>query len=132
MTWMIYGANGYTGRLVADLAVQRGQKPVLAGRDDRRLAELADALGLERFVEIEEDIGRLSASNPHELMRAMEVQHILDCAKLAAHASLFRTESRWGLYHYRVDYPERDDAEWFVHCHTRKGAGGVMESTTST
>jgi short subunit dehydrogenase-like uncharacterized protein len=47
MTWMIYGANGYTGRLVAELAVQRGQKPVLAGRDERAVAELAAPLGLE-------------------------------------------------------------------------------------
>jgi len=85
-------------------------------------------LGLERFAEIGEDIKRLSAANPHELMRAMEVQHIHDCAKMAAHASLFRTESRWGLYHYRVDFPERNDADWFTHCHLRKSAAGHMES----
>ena len=47
MTWMIYGATGYTGRLVAELAVQRGQRPVLAGRNDRDLAELAGRLDLE-------------------------------------------------------------------------------------
>jgi saccharopine dehydrogenase (NAD+, L-lysine-forming) len=47
MTWMIYGANGYTGRLVAELAVQRGHRPVLAGRNDRELAELAGRLDLE-------------------------------------------------------------------------------------
>ncbi len=32
MNWMIYGANGYTGRLIAVEAVHRGMKPVLAGR----------------------------------------------------------------------------------------------------
>jgi short subunit dehydrogenase-like uncharacterized protein len=47
VTWLIYGANGYTGKLVADLAVQRGHGPVLAGRDERALAELAARLGLE-------------------------------------------------------------------------------------
>ena len=85
-------------------------------------------LGLERFGEIGEDLGALVAANPHELMRALEVGHIYDCARMAAQASLFRTESRWGLYHYRADYPERDDAEWFVHCHLRKNAAGEMES----
>ena len=30
--WMIYGANGYTGELIAREAVSRGLKPVLAGR----------------------------------------------------------------------------------------------------
>ncbi len=85
-------------------------------------------LGLERFEEIGEDMQTMSASSPHELMRAMEVGHIYDCARMAAHASLYRTESRWGLYHYRVEYPERNDAEWFAHCHLRKGADGAMES----
>ena len=54
--------------------------------------------------------------DPHELMRAMEAHSIRDCAEMAARASLFRTESRWGLYHHRVDHPERDDANWFCHC----------------
>lgn len=31
-TWMIYGATGYTGRLVTDLAVAHGHRPVLGGR----------------------------------------------------------------------------------------------------
>ena len=30
--WMIYGANGYTGELIAREAVARGLKPILAGR----------------------------------------------------------------------------------------------------
>ena len=57
------------------------------------------------------------ARNAHELMRALEVASILDCADMAAFASLFRTESRWGLYHLRVDYPAKDDANWFCHTH---------------
>jgi succinate dehydrogenase/fumarate reductase flavoprotein subunit len=55
------------------------------------------------------------ARNAHELMRALEASSILDCADMAAHASLFRTESRWGLYHLRTDYPEKNDEEWFCH-----------------
>jgi succinate dehydrogenase/fumarate reductase flavoprotein subunit len=38
---------------------------------------------------------------------------------MAAAASLFRTESRWGLYHLRSDYAGRDDDNWF--CHTLLG-----------
>jgi short subunit dehydrogenase-like uncharacterized protein len=44
--WMIYGANGYTGRLVARLAVQRGQRPILAGRDGAAVGALAAELDL--------------------------------------------------------------------------------------
>jgi succinate dehydrogenase/fumarate reductase flavoprotein subunit len=85
-------------------------------------------LGLERFAEIGEDMEHMSAENPHELMRAMETSFIHDCANMAAKASLFRTESRWGLYHYRVDFPERNDAEWFAHCHLKKDEKGEMHS----
>jgi saccharopine dehydrogenase (NAD+, L-lysine-forming) len=47
MTWMIYGAYGYTGRLVAALATERGELPVLAGRDGRRLRDLGELFELE-------------------------------------------------------------------------------------
>lgn len=85
-------------------------------------------IGLERFAMIEQDIEQIKANNPHELMRAMEVSVIRDCAEMAARASLFRKESRWGLYHYRVDYPKRNDNEWFYHCHLKKNAQGNMFS----
>lgn len=81
-------------------------------------------IGLERFEEIRNDLSMLCANDPHELMRAMEVEFILDCAEMAAKSSLFRTESRWGLYHYRVDYPESNSDEWFVHVQTTKGEDG--------
>jgi len=83
-------------------------------------------IGLERFAEIREDLEHMSACNPHELMRAMEVHSIRDCAEMAARASLFRTESRWGLYHLRADYPERDDANWFCHVQLKRGDDGAM------
>jgi short subunit dehydrogenase-like uncharacterized protein len=45
-TLLIYGANGYTGRLVAAQAVAEGLAPMLAGRDARAVAGLAAELGL--------------------------------------------------------------------------------------
>ncbi|HQT00930.1 MAG: fumarate reductase/succinate dehydrogenase flavoprotein subunit [Hydrogenophilales bacterium 16-64-46] len=83
-------------------------------------------IGLTRFAEIREDLAQMSATSPHELMRAMEVHFILDCAEMAARASLYRTESRWGLYHYRVDFPEKNDADWFCHAQLKKGDDGEM------
>jgi short subunit dehydrogenase-like uncharacterized protein len=44
--WMIYGANGYTGELIAREAAARGLKPILAGRSRDRLAPLAAELDL--------------------------------------------------------------------------------------
>lgn len=85
-------------------------------------------IGLQRFDEIREDLAQLRAADAHELMRAAEVSAILDCAEMAARASLYRTESRWGLYHHRVDFPERNDDEWFCHAHLKKDASGRMTS----
>ncbi len=48
--WMIYGANGYTGELIAREAKQRGLTPVLAGRNREKLAALAGELGFESRV----------------------------------------------------------------------------------
>lgn len=48
--WMIYGANGYTGELIAREAVRRGQHPILAGRNAERVHALARELGCEARV----------------------------------------------------------------------------------
>ena len=87
-------------------------------------------IGLARFEQMREELPLMSAANPHELMRAMEVHFIRDCAEMAARASLFRTESRWGLYHYRVDYPERNDQDWFVHVQVQGTPEGAMRCFT--
>ena len=48
--WLLYGAYGYTGELVAREAVKRGLEPVLAGRDREKTEALARELGLEARV----------------------------------------------------------------------------------
>ncbi|EWM12789.1 MULTISPECIES: trans-acting enoyl reductase family protein [unclassified Kutzneria] len=56
---MVYGANGYTGRLIAQLAGQRGERPVLAGRSAEKLEPLAREFGLEHRVVPLDDQDRL-------------------------------------------------------------------------
>lgn len=84
-------------------------------------------LAQDRFAETRSAMeNEMVARNAHELMRSLEVSSILDCADMAAHASLFRTESRWGLYHNRADYPERDNENWFCHSLLSKDENGKM------
>lgn len=45
--WLIYGAYGYTGELIAREAHKRGMKPVLAGRNIEKLQTLGKELDLE-------------------------------------------------------------------------------------
>ena len=44
--WMIYGATGYTGRLIAIEALKRGLKPTLAGRNAEKVSAMAEEFGL--------------------------------------------------------------------------------------
>jgi succinate dehydrogenase/fumarate reductase flavoprotein subunit len=89
----------------------------------KRKYELAQA----RFAELRDDLEtRMLARNAHELLRALEAASILDCADMAAFASLYREESRWGLYHLRTDFPAKDDANWFCHTLLSKRQGRMV------
>ncbi len=71
--WMIYGANGYTGELIAREAVKRGLRPVLAGRGQSQVEALAHELGLESRV--------FSLTDPEEVARQLAGHAlILHCA----------------------------------------------------
>lgn len=70
---MVYGANGYTGELVAKLAVQRGEQPKLAGRSAEKIAPLAQRLGCEYVV--------VDLDNRRALRTALaDVQVVAHCA----------------------------------------------------
>jgi succinate dehydrogenase/fumarate reductase flavoprotein subunit len=86
--------------------------------------------GLSHFLRAEQELAEVGATSPHELMRVHEGHFIRDCAEMAARASLFRKESRWGLYHYRQDYPELDDRDWFLHVNLKRNAAGEMTTFT--
>jgi len=61
---MIYGANGYTGKLIAEYAIAQGLKPILAGRNKPAISNLGEKLSLETRIfsldSVEEIIHQLS------------------------------------------------------------------------
>jgi short subunit dehydrogenase-like uncharacterized protein len=72
-TFLIYGSYGYTGKLIAELAVQKGFKPVLAGRNEKKLRAQAESLNLEYRV--------FSLDDTPALYSALEaVEGVLHCA----------------------------------------------------
>jgi len=48
--FLLYGANGYTGELIAREAKAQGLAPVLAGRSEEKIRPLAEELGFEYRV----------------------------------------------------------------------------------
>jgi short subunit dehydrogenase-like uncharacterized protein len=65
--YLVYGANGYTGRLIARYAVERGHRPILAGRNVRAVEAVGSELGLQA--------------------RLFDVRAVLHCAGPFAHTS---------------------------------------------
>lgn len=88
-------------------------------------ALLKEGLDLLRSFR-EEIVPKLTASNPHELMRTHEVLDILSVAELVLHASLARKSSSAPLCFSRSDYPELDPVQDRKHIVIRQENGVVM------
>ena len=73
MSFLIYGANGYTGELITSYAVQRGLKPMLAGRNAIKIEELAKKHHLDYRVFSLDETSRLDAA-------LQDVEMVLHCA----------------------------------------------------
>ena len=61
MSFLIYGANGYTAELIARLARERGLRPILAGRSAGPVSAVASRLGFEHRIFGLDDAGALDA-----------------------------------------------------------------------
>jgi short subunit dehydrogenase-like uncharacterized protein len=71
--FLIYGANGYTGELIVRFAVERGMKPILAGRNAEKVAELAKKFNLDYRIFALEETEKLESA-------LREVNFVLHCA----------------------------------------------------
>ncbi len=49
-SWMIYGATGYSGELVVERAVKAGMKPIVAGRSESKVKQVAQRHDLDYRV----------------------------------------------------------------------------------
>jgi short subunit dehydrogenase-like uncharacterized protein len=73
MSMLLYGAYGYTGRLIAQEAVDRGLQPILAGRDPAQLNAMGQRLDLPTRA--------VSLSESKRLRSVLEeVSAVLHCA----------------------------------------------------
>jgi len=109
MQWMIYGANGYTGRLIAQEAQQRGLSPILAGRGEA-VAALAQQLGFahRRFDLADRDAVRVGLDG---------VGLVLHCAGPFSATSASMLEGCLDAGAHYLDITGEIDV--FAHCHAQ-------------
>jgi succinate dehydrogenase/fumarate reductase flavoprotein subunit len=102
-----HGTRGRDGWPDANLALQRLMSSYMG---DIR-SEQGLQIGLYRLEELirEWEIG---ARNPHETMRALEVDNLATIARACLTAALERRASSRYHLHFRVDYPQWDPPEW--------------------
>jgi succinate dehydrogenase / fumarate reductase flavoprotein subunit len=119
-----------TGRRVAAIKTELGEAM------DRYVAVFRDAEGLDKALEI---VRRLKEEAPNagiddkgsifnqDVIGAIELGYMLDCAETIVVAAQERKESRGAQS--RTDFPERNDTEWLKHIDiSLNGDGGPQIS----
>ena len=71
--FLIYGSYGYTGQLIVEHALQEGLRPLLAGRNEKKLQEQAGKHNLEYRAFALKDTAALDSA-------LLEVEAVLHCA----------------------------------------------------
>ena len=121
--------------------------------DGRRLSEIKDELGttmheyvavyrdeegLDKAYEIVQRLKEESAKayiDDHgrvfnqDVLGAIELGYLLDCAEATIVSALERKESRGAQF--RLDYPDRDDDAWLKHINVTRGVDGEPEISYS-
>ena len=68
---------------------------------------------------------RLTAANPHEMTHCLEIRNLIECGRMNLRATIERRESRYNILQ-RLDYPERDDDNFFCFLSQRLENGRVV------
>jgi succinate dehydrogenase flavoprotein subunit len=112
----IMGHEKGNGRRISEIRRELGDTM------DKYVAVFRDAKGLETALET---VRRLKEEAEHayiddkgsvfnqDLLGALELGYMLDCAECTCVAAIHRTESRGAQF--RTDFPERNDEEWLKH-----------------
>ena len=112
----IVGRENGSGRRVSEIRRELGDTM------DRHVAVFRDAEGLNAALEtvkrLEEEwkscyIDDKGSVFNQDILGAVELGYMLDCAEATCVGAIHRTESRGAQF--RTDFPERNDQEWLKH-----------------
>ncbi|MBN1105935.1 MAG: FAD-binding protein [Deltaproteobacteria bacterium] len=82
---------------------------------------------LSRIGEVRVRLSELWAKDYHGLSNCNEARNMVLCAEMYFKAALLRTESRG--WHFREDYPQRDDENWLKWITMKQENGKMVFST---
>lgn len=112
MDWLIYGANGYTGKMMAAEAVRRGLRPVLAGRNSASIEPLAKKHGLP--------VRAFGLDDPALLHKALDgIGLVLHCAGPFSATCAPMLDACLAAGAHYLDITGEIDV--FAHCHEQHG-----------
>jgi succinate dehydrogenase/fumarate reductase flavoprotein subunit len=79
--------------------------------------------GLDKLLAFREDeLPQLYADNPHDIVKAHEIENMAQIAELYFKASMLRTESRYS--HRHMEFPVLDNRDWLKFINWQKGLDG--------
>lgn len=117
--WLLYGANGFTGKLIAAEAARRGMRPILAGREPKKIEPLGRELNCPTKI--------FSLDDPQALAAELTgVKAVLHCAGPFSATSRPMVEGCLAAgAHYLDITGEIDAIEAAAARHDRARAAGV-------
>lgn len=119
-SWMLYGANGYTAQLILDIALKRGHRPVLAGRNRDAIEAMAHAHQLPARI--------FDLADANTVASALSgIEAVMHCAGpfSATSAPMLEGCLKSGAHYLDIT----GEMEVFAHCHqqhARARARGIV------
>lgn len=90
--------------------------------------EGSDLSALKRWVSgTRNQIRDVHAEHPYEILRAAELENMLQLAEVVIMSALTREESRGA--HFRADFPDQNDSRWMKRTTVLNGDSGPKIGT---
>jgi succinate dehydrogenase / fumarate reductase flavoprotein subunit len=128
----LIGRDPGKGRRVSELKEELGETMNQYCAVFRDEAGLSHALEVVRRLQEEYESAAIDDHGTvwnQDLLGAIELGYMLDCAEASVVSAIERKESRGAQF--RTDFPERNDAEWLKHIDLTVGADGRPEISHS-